>query len=1192
MKFTHLRIHTEFSLKDSLIKIQDLVGHEQHNAYAITDDVNLYGAIKHFKKARGAGKKPIIGAEINIKTNYGYDKVALLCKSLNGYRNLMSIISESYNNRENKDGMAFVELSSLINKKDDMIMLVGGHNTLLFNMVVEDSAKAAPYINELKSIFSDDLYIELQRIGLPNEAKYISGATTLAVSSSIPVVATNAVRFLEKKDFTTHEVRHAISEGKKLLNMRQSASAYTPEQYLKSEVEMIELFSDIPSAIQNTVTIARKCNLEIPLGKIDLPDFPVEDGHTDDTYLEKLSREGLEKRLSKIFPDESERNKKRKEYDDRLARELGVVKDMGFPGYFLIVMEFIQWSKANDIPVGPGRGSGAGSLIAYSLDITDLDPMEYDLLFERFLNPERVSMPDFDIDFCKEGRDKVIDHVAEVYGRESVSQIITFGTMAARMVVKDVSRALGYPYSFGNRISRLIPTRPGIKLQEAIHEVPALKILVEEDPQVAEVFEHSLKLEGMTRQVGKHAGGVLISPTIIDDYSPRYRETNTSPPVSQFDKDDVEDSGLVKFDFLGLKTLTVLKKAKDLTAQSGTVIDLSNIPLNDEATFKVLKDANTTGVFQLESSGMKNLITRLVPENFEEIIALVALFRPGPLDSGMVDTFINCKKGIEKIAYPHESLEQILDVTYGVFVYQEQVMQAAQIMAGFSLGQADLLRRAMGKKKPEEMAKQRVMFVDGSVENNIDKEQAGRVFDLMETFAGYGFNKSHSAAYALISIHTAYMKAHHTAEFFAATLTSDAGDQEKVVRIIHDLKENNVGLMSPSINYSESGFSVRDNKVVYGLGAIKGFGDAIVEKIVKNRESNGEFKNLFDFTTRVYPSVTVVSAGIFSGAFDDFGHKRKDLYSNHKEVVLLARKYRDAVKNKEGHEVESVYDEYFKKYNDLIKSPEVVITDHEVLIEERKRLGMYLSSHPCKSYTRELENLPKINISEVADISGEDILRNIKEDNGKNMVKIAGAIVDMKLNANQRGHSASITVDDGTAQIKVRVDNKLYNEVYHLLNNDTVISMQMGISYNPNSNRRFINAFSIDDMNMVRQKNISKVLINIDLNNDVKKSQLKSILKNTEMGSFSIEVNNTGSLKKEVFKIGQGRAIDDIFIESIESLSGEEKAIEYVMKNDEISNEHRNYMKKGSVDHGVLDEQLKRLTKSMKEAREEMGLAI
>jgi DNA polymerase-3 subunit alpha len=1192
MKFTHLRIHTEFSLKDSLIKIQDLVGHEQHNAYAITDDVNLYGAIKHFKKARGAGKKPIIGAEINIKTNYGYDKVALLCKSLNGYRNLMSIISESYNNRENKDGMAFVELSSLINKKDDMIMLVGGHNTLLFNMVVEDSAKAAPYINELKSIFNDDLYIELQRIGLPNEAKYISGATTLAVSSSIPVVATNAVRFLEKKDFTTHEVRHAISEGKKLLNMRQSASAYTPEQYLKSEVEMIELFSDIPSAIQNTVTIARKCNLEIPLGKIDLPDFPVEDGHTDDTYLEKLSREGLEKRLSKIFPDESERNKKRKEYDDRLARELGVVKDMGFPGYFLIVMEFIQWSKANDIPVGPGRGSGAGSLIAYSLDITDLDPMEYDLLFERFLNPERVSMPDFDIDFCKEGRDKVIDHVAEVYGRESVSQIITFGTMAARMVVKDVSRALGYPYSFGNRISRLIPTRPGIKLQEAIHEVPALKILVEEDPQVAEVFEHSLKLEGMTRQVGKHAGGVLISPTIIDDYSPRYRETNTSPPVSQFDKDDVEDSGLVKFDFLGLKTLTVLKKAKDLTAQSGTVIDLSNIPLNDEATFKVLKDANTTGVFQLESSGMKNLITRLVPENFEEIIALVALFRPGPLDSGMVDTFINCKKGIEKIAYPHESLEQILDVTYGVFVYQEQVMQAAQIMAGFSLGQADLLRRAMGKKKPEEMAKQRVMFVDGSVENNIDKEQAGRVFDLMETFAGYGFNKSHSAAYALISIHTAYMKAHHTAEFFAATLTSDAGDQEKVVRIIHDLKENNVGLMSPSINYSESGFSVRDNKVVYGLGAIKGFGDAIVEKIVKNRESNGEFKNLFDFTTRVYPSVTVVSAGIFSGAFDDFGHKRKDLYSNHKEVVLLARKYRDAVKNKEGHEVESVYDEYFKKYNDLIKSPEVVITDHEVLIEERKRLGMYLSSHPCKSYTRELENLPKINISEVADISGEDILRNIKEDNGKNMVKIAGAIVDMKLNANQRGHSASITVDDGTAQIKVRVDNKLYNEVYHLLNNDTVISMQMGISYNPNSNRRFINAFSIDDMNMVRQKNISKVLINIDLNNDVKKSQLKSILKNTEMGSFSIEVNNTGSLKKEVFKIGQGRAIDDIFIESIESLSGEEKAIEYVMKNDEISNEHRNYMKKGSVDQGVLDEQLKRLTKSMKEAREEMGLAI
>ncbi len=1192
MKFTHLRIHTEFSLKDSLIKIKELVGHKEHDSYAVTDDVNLYGVVKHFKKAREAGKKPIIGSELNITSKYGHDNIGVLCKNIEGYKNLMSLLSESYNSRKEKGDLATIDVDSLIAKKEGLVILAGGHKTLPFDLIVNENPLSAEYLNFLKSHFNENLFIELQRIGLPNEAKYIKGATQLAATQGIPVVATNSVRFLNKDDYTTHEIRHAISERKKLLNMRQSENVYTPEQYLKSEDEMIELFSDIPSAIQNTVSIARKCNIEIPLGKIDLPDFPVEEGYNDGSYLERLSREGLERRLAKLFPDENVRKERRPEYDERLEIELGVINGMGFPGYFLIVMEFIQWSKDNDIPVGPGRGSGAGSLVAYALDITDLDPMEYDLLFERFLNPERVSMPDFDIDFCRDGRDRVIDHVAEFYGRDAVSQIITFGTMAARMVVKDVSRALGHPFSFGNRVSKLIPARPGVKLQEAINEVPALAILVDEDPQVAEVIEHSLKLEGMTRQVGKHAGGVLISRTTIDDYTPIYRETSTSPPVSQFDKDDVEDAGLVKFDFLGLKTLTVLKMAKDLAAEAGFEIDFSDIPLDDKKMFEVLKSANTTGVFQLESSGMKNLITRLVPETFEEIIALVALFRPGPLDSGMVDTFINCKKGIEKIVYPHESLEPILDVTYGVFVYQEQVMQAAQIMAGYSLGQADLLRRAMGKKKPEEMAKQRAMFVEGSVENNIDKDQAGRVFDLMETFAGYGFNKSHSAAYALVSIYTAFMKAHHAAEFFAATLTYDAGDQDKLVRTMHDAKENNIHVQSPSINVSESGFSVDKCEVIYGLGAIKGFGDAIIKKITEERKNNGKFKDVFDFMTRIYPSVVVTKAGIFSGAFECLGVSKKDLFSKHEDIVHLARKYRTEVKDKPESTVREAYKLYHKQFEELMRHPEVVITDNEILIEERKRLGLYLSSHPCNSYSRELNALPKSEIAEVMDISGEDILTNIKEDNGKNMMTVAGAIVEMKLNSNKRGHSASLTIDDGTAQVKVRVDNKLYNEVYHLLNVDTVVSLKIGLSYNPNSNRKFIKAFSIDDMNMVRQKNISKVIVNVDLNNDVKKAQLKTVLQATESGSFKLEINNTGSIEKEVFEIGKGRAVNDIFIESIENISGEDNAVEYVMKADEKNIENRNFMKKGNVDQEVLDNQMKRLSESMKRAKEEMGLAI
>ncbi|WP_080098930.1 DNA polymerase III subunit alpha, partial [Vibrio cholerae] len=762
-KFIHLRIHSDFSMVDGLSKVPPLVKKVAAMgmpAMALTDFTNLCGLVKFYSTAHNCGVKPIIGADFTLQSEEFGDeltKLTLLAKNNVGYKNLTLLISKAYL-RGHVQHQPVIDKAWLVEHAEGLIVLSGGKSGEVGRALLKGNQQQVERCIEFyQTHFADHFYLELIRTGRADEESYLHFALDVAEQYDLPVVATNEVVFITEESFEAHEIRVAIHDGYTLEDPRRPKN-YSPKQYLRSEAEMCELFADIPEALANSVEIAKRCNVTVRLGEYFLPNFPT-GGMAIEDFLVMKSREGLEERLEFLFPDPEVRAKRRPEYDERLQVELDVINQMGFPGYFLIVMEFIQWSKDNDIPVGPGRGSGAGSLVAYALKITDLDPLEYDLLFERFLNPERVSMPDFDVDFCMDKRDQVIDHVAEMYGRDAVSQIITFGTMAAKAVIRDVGRVLGHPFGFVDRISKLVPPDPGMTLEKAFIAEPALQELYDADEEVKELIDKCRILEGCTRNAGKHAGGVVISPTAITDFAPIYCDAEGNFPVTQFDKNDVETAGLVKFDFLGLRTLTIIDWALGLVnprlKKAGKPpVRIEAIPLDDARSFRNLQDAKTTAVFQLESRGMKELIKRLQPDCFEDIIALVALFRPGPLQSGMVDNFIDRKHGREAISYPdekwqHESLKEILEPTYGIILYQEQVMQIAQVLSGYTLGGADMLRRAMGKKKPEEMAKQRAVFQEGAEKNGVDGELAMKIFDLVEKFAGYGFNKSHSAAYAL-----------------------------------------------------------------------------------------------------------------------------------------------------------------------------------------------------------------------------------------------------------------------------------------------------------------------------------------------------------------------------------------------------------------------------------------------------------
>lgn len=1075
-RFIHLRVHSDYSMIDGLAKTAPLVKKAAAlgmPAIAITDFTNLCGLVKFYGTAHGQGIKPIIGADFNVSSDALGDELAqltILAANNQGYQNLTLLISRAYQRGYGAAG-PIIDRDWLIEMKEGLILLSGGRRGDVGRMQLRgNTAQVRECLSFYQQHFPDSYYLELIRTGRPDEESWLHAAVELAIAENIPVVATNDVCFLEESDFDAHEIRVAIHDGFTLDDPKRPR-LYSPKQYLRTEEEMCELFSDIPEALENSVEIAKRCNVTIRLGEYFLPQFPTGEMTTED-FLVMKSREGLEERLAFLFPDPEVRTQRRPEYDRRLDVELNVINQMGFPGYFLIVMEFIQWSKDNSVPVGPGRGSGAGSLVAYALKITDLDPLEFDLLFERFLNPERVSMPDFDVDFCMEKRDLVIEHVAEMYGRKAVSQIITFGTMAAKAVIRDVGRVLGHPYGFVDRISKLVPPDPGMTLEKAFAAEPQLPEIYEADEEVKALIDMARKLEGVTRNAGKHAGGVVIAPTQITDFTPLYCDENGHHPVTQFDKNDVEYAGLVKFDFLGLRTLTIIDWALAMInarreRQGEPPLDIAAIPLDDKKSFDMLQRSETTAVFQLESRGMKDLIKRLKPDCFEDMIALVALFRPGPLQSGMVDNFIDRKHGREAISYPdiqwqHESLQPVLEPTYGIILYQEQVMQIAQVLAGYSLGGADMLRRAMGKKNPVEMAKQRGGFEDGAKARGVDGELAIKIFDLVEKFAGYGFNKSHSAAYALVSYQTLWLKAHYPAEFMAAVMTADMDNTEKVVGLVDECWRMGLKVLPPDINSGLYPFHVNnEGEIVYGIGAIKGVGEGPIEAILEARNQGGYFRELFDLCARTDTKKLnrrVLEKLIMSGAFDRLGPHRAALMSALSDALKAADQHAKAeatgqadmfgVLAEEPEQIE-------QSYADVTRWPEQVQLDGE-----RETLGLYLTGHPINQYLKEIERYV-----------GGVRLKDMHPTKRGEVIMAAGLVTVARVMMTKRGNRIGIcTLDDRSGRLEVMLFTDALEKFQHLLEKDRILIVSGQVSFDDFSGGLKMTARDVMDIDEAREK--------------------------------------------------------------------------------------------------------------------------
>jgi len=1083
-KFIHLKIHSDFSMVDGLSKVPPLVQKVAEMgmpAMALTDFTNLCGLVKFYSKAHHHGVKPIIGADFLVQSEEFGDEltqITILAANNTGYQHLTLLISDAYL-RGNVQHQPVIDKTWLMKYSEGLIVLSGGKQGDVGKALLKGNQALVKYcIDFYQQYFPDRYYLELVRTGRPDEEIYLHYAVELAEQKSLPVVATNDVVFLAEDMFDAHEIRVAIHDGYTLDDPRRPKN-YSSQQYLRSEDEMCELFKDIPEALVNSVEIAKKCNVTIRLGQYFLPNFPT-DGMDIEAFLVKASWKGLEERLVSLFPDPEVRIQRRPEYDERLEIELGVINQMGFPGYFLIVMEFIQWSKDNRIPVGPGRGSGAGSLVAYSLKITDLDPLEYDLLFERFLNPERVSMPDFDVDFCMDKRDLVIDHVAEMYGRDAVSQIITFGTMAAKAVIRDVGRVLGHPFGFVDRISKLIPLDPGMTLEKAFKAEPALQDLYDTDEEVHELIDMCRILEGCTRNAGKHAGGVVISPTTITDFSPIYCDAEGKHPVTQFDKNDVETAGLVKFDFLGLRTLTIIDWALGLInprreKEGLSPVRIESIPLVDPDAFRILQNSETTAVFQLESRGMKDLIKRLKPDNFEDIIALVALFRPGPLQSGMVDNFIDRKHGREPISYPdekwqHESLKEILEPTYGIILYQEQVMQIAQVLAGYTLGGADMLRRAMGKKKPEEMAKQRSIFEEGAINNGVDGELAMKIFDLVEKFAGYGFNKSHSAAYALVSYQTLWLKTHFPAEFMAAVMTADMDNTEKVIGLVDECIRMKLMVLPPDINSGVYRFNVDDTgSIVYGIGAIKGVGEAPIDAIIEARHLGGYFKDLFDFCARVdlkRVNKRVIEKLIYAGALDRLGPHRAALMASVDDAVKSANQYKQAEAFGQTDMFGVLTDapeEVEQKYRQVPKWPE-----KKWLEGERETLGLYLTGHPVNRYLKELKHYTHCRLKEVVPTRRDQ------------SVTVAGLVIAAKVMTTKRGSRIGImSLDDRSGRLDAMMFSDTLEQYAELLEKDKILIVTGQVSFDDFNGGLKMIVREVIDLDSAREKNVRSLSLSI-----------------------------------------------------------------------------------------------------------------
>lgn len=1030
-KFVHLHLHTEYSINDGLLTIPKLMQRAARfgmGALALTDQNNLYAAIKFYTEALKHGIKPIIGADIDLQDEDSLRyKLTVLCQNNQGYLNLLKLLSKSYLDGQ-IDGRPTIHKEWLQTQGDGLIILAGQKSDLGQALLNRDTKKIHAYQTFYSENFAQRFYLEVTRIDQPQENHYLQAALCHASKAEIPIVATNDVRFLETDDFEAHEARVCIQEGYTLLDQGRPKN-YTEQQYFRDTHAMCDLFQDLPSAITNSYEIAKRCNVTLSLGENKLPFFEVPPRYTSENYLREVAHLGLTKRIASFTtPLKSE---DLETYRNRLDRELDVINKMGFAGYFLIVADFTKWAKDNEIPVGPGRGSGPGSLVAYALHITDLDPISLELLFERFLNPERVSMPDFDIDFCMEGRDRVIEYVMQKHGQDSVSQIITYGTMAARAVVRDVGRVLGFTYGFVDKIAKLIPFELGITLDKAMKQEALLRARYDEEEEVRNLIDLALKLEGITRNVGKHAGGIVIAPGKLTDFVPLYCEQDEREhPVTQFDKDDVEAVGLVKFDFLGLKTLTIIARALHIiNARNDQKIDIGMIPLNDVKTFQLLKACKSTAVFQLESHGMRDLIKRLQPDVFEDLIALVALFRPGPLQSGMVDDFINRKHGRARVLYPHPKLEPILRPTYGVILYQEQVMQIAQVLAGYTLGAADILRRAMGKKKPEEMAKQREIFCQGAHQRGVPLEKANQIFDLMEKFAGYGFNKSHSASYALIAYQTAWLKAHYPAAFMAAVLSSDMDRTEKILLFLEECKSLQLTVCPPNINESHYYFTmVDDANLTYGLGAIKGVGQAAIECMIAARKA-GPFENLFDFCERVdlrKVNRRVLEALIKSGCLDCFQQNRATLMTTVNRALQHAEQQLHNLTHGQQDLLSMAAAK--KPTYEYVKMPE---WHQELKLQnEKATLGFYLSGHPLERFKEELPHLVTCCLNEI--LPGT-----------QQLVRVAGIISNLRQRQTRRGDKIGIfTLDDGHGSIEVVCFSESFQKYRSLINEEQVVIIE------------------------------------------------------------------------------------------------------------------------------------------------------
>jgi len=1045
-RFVHLHLHSEYSIVDGLVRVKPLLQQAVAlgmPAMAITDQGNLFGMVKFYREALRSGIKPIIGAELRVLAGAGTLAPAgllLLCQDLEGYHNLTRLLTRSYIEGQS-GGQACIHEDWLRGQTDGLIGLsCGRQGDIGQALMAGDRDSARTRLMAWRELFPGRFYLELQRTGRDGEEAYIDAAVELAADTATPVVASNDVRFLQREDFEAHEARVCIHEGRTLTDPRRPRN-YSEQQYLRSGEEMAALFEDIPEAIENSFLIARRCNLELTLGTYYLPNYPVPDDEDMNAYFARLAREGLERRLQVIFDtDAPDFATRRQVYDARLETELGVISKMGFPGYFLIVADFIRWARDNGIPVGPGRGSGAGSLVAYALGITDLDPLDYDLLFERFLNPERVSMPDFDIDFCMDRRDEVIEYVADRYGRDHVSQIITYGSMAAKAVVRDVGRVLGHPYGFVDQIAKLIPFDLKMTLERALQEEETLRQRYQDEEDVRDLIDLARKLEGLTRNAGRHAGGVVIAPAPLTEFTALYCEQGASTPVTQMDMTDIEAIGLVKFDFLGLRTLTIIDWAvNDINRfrEDGgePPLDITQIPLDDPESYALIMRADTTAIFQLESRGMKELIKRLQPDRFSDLIALVALFRPGPLQSGMVDDYIDRKHGRARVIYPHPELEPILKPTYGVILYQEQVMQIAQVLAGYTLGGADMLRRAMGKKKAEEMARQRQAFIEGAAARGVDAGVAAGIFDLMEKFAGYGFNKSHSAAYALVAYQTAWLKAHYPAAFMAAVLSSDMDNTDKVVGLIDECRSMGLTVRPPDLNASGYKFTVTDAQSIrYGLGAVKGVGEAAIEGIIDERTRAGEFTSLFDLCRRVdtrKANRRVLEALIRAGAMDSLGGDRAAMIASLDRAIQLAEQARK--------DSQAGQDDLFGLATDKQgadgPAPELRLervppwSEAQRLTGEKETLGLYLTGHPINRYEQELRQLASCRLSE------------LKADR-KRQLRVAGLLLEMRMRNSRRGKMATLTLDDRSTRVEVTLYAEVLARYQELLVKDHILVIE------------------------------------------------------------------------------------------------------------------------------------------------------